>query len=285
MRVSHSPQPVHPGFDLNETARAFDTHARNYDAIVEPNAILRAMRAALQREVERRVPPGAALLDVGCGTGLDAAHFAQKGYRVTAIDPSREMVEQTRQRIARANLQNRVRVEHAGAQDIGRLDGQTFDAIYSDLGPLNCVSDLPAFARSCAWLVKPRGCLVFSVMGRYCPWEVLYYALRGQFRAARRRLTREMAPVKLESGIVWTRYYAPREFARFFTPGFRVVTRRGLGVFVPPPYLARWYERAGRAARPFAWLDARLTGLPFVRELGDHFLMTFAPSRNTGAAP
>src|SRR5689334_10205153 len=98
------------------------------------------MRTALWQEVARRVPAPAQLLDVGCGTGIDATHFAEQGYAVTAIDASREMVNQTRLRASRANLN--VRVENIGAQEIDRLGGKQFDAIYSDLGPLNCVDDL-----------------------------------------------------------------------------------------------------------------------------------------------
>ena len=42
----------------------------------------------------RIVPPESTLLDFGCGTGIDALHYAQQGYRVLAYDNSPGMVAQ-----------------------------------------------------------------------------------------------------------------------------------------------------------------------------------------------
>jgi SAM-dependent methyltransferase len=256
---------------LSETSRAFDAHAQHYDEIVEPNALLQSMRAALWGEVARRVPAPAHLLDLGCGTGIDATYFAQRGYAVTAIDASPEMINQTRNRVLRANVN--VSVENIGAQELEKLGDIQFDAIYSDLGPLNCVSDLHVVACQCAVHLKPKGYLILSVMARICPWEILYFSLRGDFKQAKRRFPREMVPVNLENGIVWTRYYSPHEFFQSFANEFQLVTYRALHLFLPPPYLIRWYQRADVLTKPFAWLDERMSSFPILRNMGDHFLM------------
>ncbi len=259
---------------IQETTAAFDAHAAHYDAIVEPNLLLKTMRAALWTEVERRVPPPARLLDLGCGTGLDAVHLAGRGYQVTAIDASREMVAQTRACITAAHRQDHVRAEELGVHELARMDVSPFDAIYSDLGPLNCVQDLSAVARECARLLKPGGLMVLSVMARLCPWEMLYFGMRGDFQQARRRWSRAMVPVNLEKGVVWTRYYAPREFLESFADEFQLAGYRALNLFLPPPYLLRWYQRAGILMKPLGWLDAHCSALPLLRDAGDHFLMT-----------
>lgn len=43
------------------------------------------------------LPPGAHILDAGCGAGRDAAHFRQLGYRVSAFDASEKLVAIARQ--------------------------------------------------------------------------------------------------------------------------------------------------------------------------------------------
>ena len=43
--------------------------------------------------VERGVPPGAEVVDAGCGTGRYAIELARRGYRVDGIDVSPELVE------------------------------------------------------------------------------------------------------------------------------------------------------------------------------------------------
>jgi SAM-dependent methyltransferase len=39
-----------------------------------------------------KIPPGGRILDVGCGPGRDSKFFLEKGFEVTALDPSEEMV-------------------------------------------------------------------------------------------------------------------------------------------------------------------------------------------------
>lgn len=46
------------------------------------------------------VVQGGNILDAGCGVGRDALAFAERGYQVTAIDGSLEMVKRTRLRTA-----------------------------------------------------------------------------------------------------------------------------------------------------------------------------------------
>ena len=57
--------------------------APEYDGPLGNNRLVQHMREALWRAVEGQAKMGAHLLDLGCGTGLDAVYFAQKGYRVT----------------------------------------------------------------------------------------------------------------------------------------------------------------------------------------------------------
>jgi 2-polyprenyl-3-methyl-5-hydroxy-6-metoxy-1,4-benzoquinol methylase len=47
-----------------------------------------------------RLPKGASILDVGCGTGRHSAALAQHGFAVTGIDLSDEMLEKARARAA-----------------------------------------------------------------------------------------------------------------------------------------------------------------------------------------
>lgn len=256
---------------LRDTQRAFDRVAADYDGPLGNNALIQRMRIQVWRAVDRYVRPGGRLLDIGCGAGLDAARFARRGYEVVATDWSPQMVEHARRRIAGDGLGGRASVRLVGAHELQQLSGECFDGVYSDLGPLNCVPDLIAVSRSCALLLKPRGVVIASVIGRVCPWEWGYYTLRGDRSRAQLRRQPGSVPVPLYDQIVWTRYYAPREFYRAFAREFELTHYRGLSVFVPPPYLLR--DRFAAAFRLLGWLDDRLTALPGLRDLGDHFLM------------
>lgn len=258
---------------LRETQRAFDSIASLYDGPRGNNAILKRMRRDLWRAVEREVPPGGHLLDLGCGPGIDAEHLASRGYRVTAIDWSPRMVEETLKRAKQAGLEGRMSAHAIGIHELDALVHEQFDGIYSDFGPLNCVPDLEAVARACAGRLRPGCKLIVSVMGRVVPWERLYYTLRGDLDRARVRDKRSTVPVGLNRHTVWTAYYTPQEFYGYFKGGFALSSYRGLGLFLPPPYLVDAYERTPRVGSFLGWLDDQLAGLPLLRDAGDHFLM------------
>lgn len=61
--------------------------------------------APLYEEFLPLLPPGARILDAGCGTGRDSAAFIQRGFRVTAFDASKAMVDIASQLIGQPVLQ------------------------------------------------------------------------------------------------------------------------------------------------------------------------------------
>ena len=256
-----------------DTARAFDSVAADYDSTLGNNALIQQMRSRMMQTIERNLPRGARLLDLGCGTGIDAAYLAARGYEIHALDSSPAMVARTRERLEQARLTNQVRADNIGIHELERLDARNFDGAYSDLGPLNCVPDLRGVSRALALELKPNGLLIASVLGRYVPWEILYYALRGDFQRLRVRFKRESVPVAMNGLRVWTNYYTPREFVRAFTNEFELLSLCALALFAPPPYLIHMYEKFPRTVAWLERLDRLLGYKPLFREAGDHFLI------------
>lgn len=259
---------------LGETQRAFDSVAPDYDRSNAENATLRAMRGRTIAAIREHAAPGSRIIDLGCGPGTDDETLARAGYSVTAIDWSPVMVEETRKRIARAALQERVDVHHVGIHELDRLPPARYDVACSNFGPLNCVPSLPDAARLIGDRLGPGGVLVASVIGRICPWEIALYALRGRWARLRVRFARGPVGVPLNGRTVWTSYYTPAEFERVFAAaGFSRVSLRALGLFVPPPYMDAFVTRHPALVSRLQWLDDRAGSWPVLRGLGDHFLI------------
>ncbi|HXW43961.1 MAG TPA: methyltransferase domain-containing protein, partial [Streptosporangiaceae bacterium] len=70
------------------------------DALAEGLAITRPAVAGLLE----RLGPGCTVLDAACGTGIDAAALARRGFRVQAADGSDAMVEVAKARFRREGL-------------------------------------------------------------------------------------------------------------------------------------------------------------------------------------
>lgn len=259
---------------LVETQRAFDEVAAGYDGPLGNNTLIQAMRARTLAAVTRSVQPGSALLDLGCGTGLDAVALGRQGYRVTAIDWSANMVAQTRERARRAGTNGMVAAHQVGIHELGRLPAGTFDGAYSNLGALNCVPDLGSAAVSIAARLRPGGVFIASVMGRVCPWELAIFARKHAWRRAAARWSTKPVAVPLNGRTVWTRYYSPSEFrSTFAAAGFSLKSLRTLGLLVPPPYAIAFSERHPHLLARLQGVEDRIAAWPGVRRWGDHFLV------------
>jgi SAM-dependent methyltransferase len=259
---------------LRQTQEAFDSIAADYDGPRGNNILIQDMRAEVWRWLDATFAPASRLLELGCGTGLDATRMAHLGHQITATDWSPQMVARTQGRARQEGVATRVQAIAVGAHELQRLSvNGAFDGAYSNLGPLNCVPDLPNVARECSRLLKPSGVLLFTVIGRMCPWEFAYYALKGQWARAKIRFAREPVPVEMNERTVWTWYCTPRELYRAFEREFTLERLRGLCVFAPPPYVTSLRERYSRLYGLLWRMDRLSAGWPLLRQVGDHFLI------------
>ena len=256
---------------------AFDSVADVYDGPLGNNDVVQWLRGALLRLVSDTFPPGSRLLDLGCGTGIDAVQLAQRGYSVTASDWSPRMASVTRARALDAGVGDRMDVVTLGMHELHRLPARSFDGIYSDLGAVNCVGDPADLAAECARLLHPNGRAILSVIGRICPWEMAYYLARRRPGRAFIRWSRGAVPVSLNGSTVWTRYYTPGELGRQMSDSLELLEQRSLCLFSPPPYLLAVWNRFPRLCRVTAVLDEHLGSWPVIRGGGDHFLAVFCP--------
>jgi hypothetical protein len=148
-----------------------------------------------------------------------------------------------------------------------------FDGAFSNFGALNCVERLDGLAARLADAVRPGARVVLVVMGRCCLWELGWFLAHGDTRAALRRLRRHGATARVGGEPLRVWYHTPQEVRRAFAPWFRPLELRGVGVFLPPSFLAPWVERHAGAARPLRLADDCLAAAWPFRHLGDHYLI------------
>jgi len=245
---------------LAQAGSAFDQLAERYDHLWSESAIGRQQRAAVWRRIDPLFQTGDRVLDVGCGTGVDALHLTERGIGVCGIDASKKMV-----RVARSRG---VEAHHLAAEDLRLLAGE-FDGAISNFGALNCVSDLGAMARALGRLVRSGGHVAVCMAGPCCAWETAHYLVRGEFSKAFRRWNPRGSDASIG---IHVDYPSVRRLARLFRQDFRLTRWYGIGVCVPPSYVCGISETN---IEKLAAVDRRIAHRPVLRALADHRLLLF----------
>jgi ubiquinone/menaquinone biosynthesis C-methylase UbiE len=139
----------------NEIAPSYDAHLTG-----RPQDVL--ARAAFQDLVTRLVAPGSTLLDFGCGTGIDAIHYANLGYRVIAYDNSAGMIGELRRK-------GGSRCVESFSFDYSEFTRDPFpwpapDAVVANFAVLNHIRDIDAWFDSIERNLAPRSWVIVSVL-------------------------------------------------------------------------------------------------------------------------
>jgi ubiquinone/menaquinone biosynthesis C-methylase UbiE len=262
--------------DPTHFAQAYwDTAAETYVQDFSGTGIGETRRYAVWRRFAKIFSPGQKLLELNCGTGIDAVHLARKGIQLVACDISSRMIELARQHAAGTDTSALIDFKVLPNEEIGSLEGEdVFDGAFSNFCGLNCVEDLEAVARELARLVRPGAPILLCMMGRFVPWEIVWFVARGEPRKALRRLRRNNVR-SADSGSVRIHRPSVREVTRIMSPGFRLRRWSGVGIAVPPTYTENRMRHFPRVIRGLAGIDRLIGGLPFFRRLADCVLLEF----------
>ncbi len=269
-----------PTLETEFDASPFDAIAPTYDATFTDSPVGQAQRSAVWTELQKAFHPGDQVLEIGCGTGVDACFLAEHGIRVLACDSSPEMIRVAAERVDDRSpcFENAsVELRTWRAEEIASLDpGRTFDGAFSNFGALNCVHDLEHFAQQLGPRLRPAASVLLCLMGPCCLWEFAWFLACGRPARAMRRLWKTGVTARVgDNGLVRVYYPAICTIVRAFAPHFRLRKVKGIGLAIPPSYAASWADHF-----PYLWnlalkTDRRLAEVTGLRMLADHVLLTF----------
>lgn len=216
-----------------ELVQAYDAIAAEYDRQVQVDAW---MRQVLWEHYLRCLPPGAHVLDVACGTGIDALFLAEQGFYVTGIDLSPAMIARLKIKAEQQNVAERIKAHVMDATELASWPSGCFDGIISAFAGLNTVPDLDAFATDAARLLQPGGRMILHILNRSSLWEWLSLVRRGRWAEAYHLGQQAERTFQIGDRAVRHRMMRPAEtYQRFFAPHFVLYQCYSMGSLRPPP--------------------------------------------------
>ncbi len=283
-------------------AATFDEHAATYDTVAL-SAVGRVFRDRVRNHLAPLLGPGARVLDLGCGTGLDALWCAEQGCMVTAIDESHEMVATTQ---ARAEACSPGLVE-ARVGDVGRDEfGGPFDVVLSNFGVVNCVPDLGDLGLRLTNAVVPGGTIVLVAMAPLCPPELLEGAVRwlrhpsrrvpndhllrrrrGAAGSAAERAAAEGSAVESAAAeraavsgyeALNLRYLTASDIVEAISPSFDLVAAQAIGTVLPTFEQRRVVDARPGVLAALSHVDRLVSGPAAKLGLGDHHIVVLKRS-------
>jgi SAM-dependent methyltransferase len=252
--------------------RGFSAMAAEYDALAESHPIVIWMRQRIRQLADGQLSPGASILEINAGSGLDAAYFASRGYRVHATEVAPGMLAALADKAADAELDGRLTYETLSFDRIAEAQGGPYDLVFSNLGGLNCTDDLEAVAQGLPDVLKPGGSVVWVVMPPACPWEMAQ-ALRGHVATARRRFSKGGTLANVGGEQVRTWYHTPAKVERALGPAFRVEALRSFCFFAPPSYFGGFVRRHPGVVGMLMRLDDVFGGVWPINRGGDFYAL------------
>jgi SAM-dependent methyltransferase len=236
----------------------FDHAATAYDDDFTRTPLASVLRARVWARLDAAFAPGLPVLELGCGTGEDARHLAERGVPVVATDQSPLMLRLAAAKTAGLPVTTALLDLHTLPPEPAVLAHAPFAGVFSNFGAVNALAEFDRLAAWLAPLVRPGARVLLVIMGRWCAWEIAWHLLRLQPGAAFRRLRRGGAVAHV-GGVPMTVHYPTTAALRAaFAPHFALESLGPLGLFLPPSYLEPLTRRPWFPFRLFTALDRRL---------------------------
>ncbi|REJ82931.1 MAG: class I SAM-dependent methyltransferase [Bacteroidetes bacterium] len=254
---------------------AFDLAARDYDDEFSNTWTGKAQRERVHYFLAKDLAKGILLniLELNCGTGVDAIYLSGEGHNITAIDASPEMIRICKSKADRYDT-NKIKFIEADIKTFVSAE-QQFDYIYSNFGGLNCLNqnELRKLSASAASWLKPGGRISMVIMGRHCFTEMLYFLFKGKYKMIGRRNTNEATNVNVHGELCETWYYSPTDIQNIFATEFTLVRYKPVGLFLPPSYLNNFYKAKPLLKKAALKMEKTIGTFSWFANWSDHYFI------------
>jgi ubiquinone/menaquinone biosynthesis C-methylase UbiE len=261
-----------------EVNDAFSKQSDIFDSLEIDNELVLLIRNNIRRHVLNYTTPSQTMLELNCGTGLDAMFFVNQGLLVHATDNAEGMLNQLQQKVIKYELQDKLTFQKCSFNELEDLDQKKYHHVFSNFGGLNCAPDLKKVIKSLDNLLEVNGVAHLVIMPRFCLWEISF-VWKGFFKLAFRRFSLNGAKSLVEGLPFTTYYYSPRYVQKAFGETYETRSVKAMGCFIPPTYMDQMPKKRPNFFKKLVNLDAKHAHKWPFYNLGDHFIISIQKKR------
>ena len=256
----------------------FDNIAPFYDELFSDTKIGLYLRQIVWKYLDENLSiTELNILEINCGTGVDAIILAGKGHNVIATDQSAEMIKNAQQKLKEVSSKN-VKFQQMDIRDIKEnFSGQKFDLIFSNFGGLNCIdkNEIKKFGSDIKNILNPSGRIIATIMPPLSIWDFLYFLfIVDPLKGIKRLFSKPITAYIYESEVL-VHYFSPSSFAKLIGDEFKVKKIIPVGFFLPPTYLENYFKKHSRVLERLNKFEKKITGKSYLSNFSNHYLIDF----------
>ena len=254
--------------------KGFSKISSHYEQLDKTSSLINWMRKRVRKHLHKELKPIAKILEINCGSGIDAVYFAKKGYNIHATDIAPGMIDVVTTKIKSESLKKNLSCQRLSFNELNKLNPQKYNHIFSNFGGLNCSSEeeLQEVFGLFKQLLSPNGKITLVLMPKICAWEFLKI-LKGN-KTAFRRLKKDGVFANIEGEQVHTFYHSASRIKNLLLKDFKNFKVENICFLAPTGNHVDFPEKYPVLFNTLSLFDTISNKIPFFRGYGDYYILT-----------
>ncbi len=252
----------------------FSKISHHYESLENTSSLINWMRKRVRNHLLKILQPHSKILEINCGSGIDAVYFAKKGFKVHATDIASGMITYVTSKIETEQLQESLSCKQLSFLELDTLQPKKYHHIFSNFGGLNCSSEeeLQLVFSSFKKLLLPKGKISLVIMPKTCIWEFLK-VFKGN-KAAFRRLKKGGVLANIEGEQVRTFYYSSEKIKQLLSNDFKNFTVENICFLGPTGNRVDFPEKHPNLFKFLSGFDTISNKISLLQGYGDYYILT-----------
>jgi len=254
--------------------KGFSKISHEYEQLEKSSSLITWMRMRIRNHFEKIAISKGRLLEINCGSGIDAVYFAENGYQVHATDIATGMISYVKQKINVKKLKENLSCELLSFNELNILKPKKYNHLFSNFGGLNCSSlaELKVIFSSFVDLLEENGTITLVIMPKICMWEFLRI-FKGQ-KSAFRRLKKGGVIANIEGEKVHTYYHDVNSIKTLLSSNFVDIKVENICFFAPAGNRVDFPEKHPKIFKLLSSLDYLSNKISVLQGYGDYYIIS-----------